>query len=168
MCSGIIQHHKGHIHVLDELVLPDTKTDSAVDAFLERTDQHHWNPRKLHLYGDATGNARDSTSGTSDWIIIKNRLRPFDITPKVPRSNPPIKETLNALSAKLKSADGTVSLTIHPRCQQLIQDFRNALWPSPDQLHNEHSLAWLRYFVHREYPLRLTRPPSNSTIGFAG
>jgi hypothetical protein len=86
----------------------------------------------------------------------------------VPRSNPAIKETINAINAKLKSADETVSLHVDPKCRQLISDFRNALWPSPNLLHDEHSLAWLRYFVHREYPIRLERKECRGTIGFAG
>lgn len=167
MCSGIIQHCEGLVQVLDELVLPDTKTDVAVTAFLDRCAQRRWNPAGLHIFGDATGNARDSTSGLSDWIIVKNRLAHLKPTYKVPRANPPIKETINAINAKLKSADGTVSLAIHERCSQLIQDFRNALWPSPTLLHDEHSLAWLRYFMQREYPLKLDRRGPIGTIGFA-
>jgi hypothetical protein len=165
MCSGIIQHQGGQVRVLDELVLPQSKTDAAVDAFLERLDARDWNADDLHIYGDATGNARDSTSGTSDWLIVKNRLKTLKPTFKVPRANPPIKATINAVNARLKNADGTVSLAIHPRCSQLIDDFRNALWPSPTLLHDEHSLAWLRYFVHREYPIRLERTAPVGTIG---
>ena len=85
MCSGIIQHCDGLVNVLDELVLPDTKTDVAVTAFLDRCAQHHWNATELHVYGDATGNARDSTSGISDWIIVKNRLAHLKPNFKVPR-----------------------------------------------------------------------------------
>jgi hypothetical protein len=61
-----------------------------------------------------------------------------------------------------------VSLQIDPRCHQLISDFRTALWPSPTMLHDEHSLAWLRYFVQREYPIRLERKKATGTIGYAG
>lgn len=168
MCSGIIQHKAGQVNVLDELVLPDTKTDTAVDAFLDRMKEHRWDAQRVQLYGDATGNARDSTSGTSDWIIVKNRLAHLQPLEKVPQSNPAIKETINAINARLKSADGTVSLAVHPRCRQLIEDFRNALWPSPNLLHEEHCLAWLRYFVQREYPIRLTKKKFSATIGFAG
>jgi hypothetical protein len=165
MCSGIIQHHAGQVRVLDELVLPQSKTDAAVDAFLERIEHRGWSAEQLHVYGDATGSARDSTSGTSDWLIVKNRLKTLKPTFKMPRANPPIKATINAVNARLKSADGVVSLVIHPRCSQLIGDFRNALWPSPTLLHDEHSLAWLRYFVHREYPIRLERTAPVGTIG---
>ena len=169
MCSGVIQHTGGFINVLDELVLPDTKTDSAVTAFLDRAKQCHWNVNKLHVYGDATGNARDSTSGTSDWIIVKNRLSHLSPVMKVPRCNPAIKQTINALNAKLRNADGEVSLAVNPRCTQLIGDFRDALWPSPNQFHDQHALAWLRYFVQREFPIRLdVSGRVSGTIGFAG
>jgi hypothetical protein len=168
MCSGVIQHKDGHVYVLDELALPDTKTDVAVTTFLERAADHGWNLQGLHIFGDATGNARDSTSGISDWIIVRNRLAHLCPHMKVPRANPGIKETINAINAKLKSADGTVSLTIDPRCHGLVNDFRNALWPSPTMLHDEHALAWLRYFVHREYPVRLVTKKPTGTIGFAG
>jgi hypothetical protein len=168
MCSGLIQHKAGKITVLDELVLPDTKTDIAVTACLDRAAGRGWDLTNVHVYGDATGNSRDSTSGLSDWIIVKNRLRHLSPKFNVPRANPAIKETINAINAKLKSADGTVSLTIHPRCQQLVTDFRNALWPSPKLLHDEHSIAWLRYFVHREYPIRLDRKKAVGSVGFAG
>jgi hypothetical protein len=170
MCSGVIQHQDGHVRVLEEFVLPDTKTDVAVTAFLDRAAERGWDLHKVHVYGDATGKCRDSTSGLSDWIIVKNRLTAANLSPQfnVPRSNPAIKETINAINARLKAADDVVRLTIDPSCRQLIADFGNALWPSPNLLHDEHSLAWLRYFVHREYPIRLQRKKSASTIGFAG
>lgn len=169
MCSGVMQHDKGFINILDELVLPDTKTDSAVTAFRDRAITRGWNLDRLHVYGDATGNARDSTSGTSDWIIVKNRLADLQPVIKVPRANPAIKQTINALNAKLRNANGEVSLAVHPRCMQLIGDFRDALWPSANQFHDQHALAWLRYFVQREYPIRLEMAGRvRGTIGFAG
>jgi hypothetical protein len=36
MCSGVIQHHQGEVRVIDEIVIPDTVTDVACAAFLER------------------------------------------------------------------------------------------------------------------------------------
>jgi hypothetical protein len=168
MCSGVIQHRDGKVVVLEEFVLPDSKTDLAATAFLDRAAERGWDLQHLSVYGDATGKCRDSTSGLSDWIIIKNRLVHLSPRMCVPRGNPPIKETINAINARLKSADGTVSLQVDPKCQQLIADFRNALWPSPTLLHEEHSLAWLRYFVHREYPIRLDKKKRVGTIGFAG
>ncbi|MDP9175557.1 MAG: hypothetical protein M3O30_17075 [Planctomycetota bacterium] len=151
MCSGIIQHHKGHISVIDELTLPDTDTDAACDVFLDRAKQRAWNLYALNIYGDATGAARDSTSGISDWYILEKRLRGLKPRFQVPKCNPPIKDTINAIRAKLKTADGATQLTVDPRCHTLIDDLRTALWPG--NLEPHHALAWLRYFTQAQYPV---------------
>lgn len=151
MCSGVIQHHLGQVRVIDELTLPDTATDAACDAFLERAAKQGWGLRQLAIYGDATGSARDSTSGVSDWYLVQNRLAHLQPRFRVPRANPPVKDSINALRARLRSANGQASLIIDPRCTRLIQDLRTALWPG--NLDQQHALAWLRYFVAMEYPI---------------
>jgi hypothetical protein len=169
MCSGIIQSKDGEIRVLEEFCLPDTRTDSACTAFLDRAEICDWNLKDMHLYGDATGNARDSTSGVSDWHIVHNRLRKarIDFRDKVPRRNPAIKDTINAINARLRNADGMSLIKIDPRCRQLIADLQSALWPSPNDLRNEHCLAWLRYYVEREFPIMPIRSPRIGRIGFS-
>jgi hypothetical protein len=170
MCSGVIQHHKGVIGVIEELTLPDTRTDSACTAFLDLAAARGWKLAGMTIYGDATGSARDSTSGVSDWYIVRNRLKSAGVkfSDKTQRANPPIKDTINAIAAKLKSADGGVSLAIHPRCARLIEDMRSALWPSGNDLRDEHCLAWLRYFTAREYPVTPDRAEAAGGIGFSG
>lgn len=156
MCSGVIQHYKGEVRILKELVLPDTKTDAAITAFLSAAKERGWKLDNVTIYGDASGSARDSTSGVSDWYIVRNRLRELlgdRFSMRVPRANPGIKDTINAVNAKLMAADGTVSLRIDPSCVTLLDNFRTALWPSPNDLADEHCLAWLRYFVDKEYPI---------------
>jgi hypothetical protein len=165
MCSGIIQHHQGKIRVIDEMVLRDTATDAACDVFLDRAAARGWDLRNLCVYGDASGSARDSTSGISDWYIVRNRLKKLSPIMKVPRCNPAIKNSINALRARLRSADGASSLLIDPRCGQLIDDLRTALWPG--NLSGQHALAWLRYFVEFEYPVRPERSAERGTISFS-
>jgi len=155
MCSGVLQHRAGMIYVIDEFTLPDTRTDHACDAFLERAKQHGWNLHSLHVYGDATGSARDSTSGTSDWRIVSNRLKQLCPIIKVPRANPHIKDTINAVNARLKDAAGGVHVSIDPRCHRLIDDLNTALWPGDLEPH--HALSWFRYFAEREYPIMYER-----------
>lgn len=151
MCSGVIQHVKGQVRVIDEIVLPDSSTDSAVTAFLERAEKGRWNLTNLTIYGDASGEARTTTTGRSDWAIVRQRLKNHGAKFKIPASNPPIKDTLNAVRARLKNAGGEVNLFINPKCDRLIDDFKSLLWPS--DLSEGHCAAWLRYFVHREYPV---------------
>jgi hypothetical protein len=164
MCSGVLQYTPhGIVRVIDELSLPDTATESACDAFLERASECGWNLKNLAIYGDASGGSRDSTSGKSDWNIVRQRLRDVPLTFKVPRSNPPIKDAINAVRALLQSADGSSRLVINPRCGRLIQDLRNAVWPG--DLDSQHALAWLRYFAERQYPVQ---PPEISRSGQVG
>jgi hypothetical protein len=158
MCNGVIQHHQGQVRVIDELTLPDTHTDAACREFLQRAAQRKWDLRHLSVYGDASGGARDSTSGVSDWYLVSNHLRRLCPTFKVPRSNPPVKDSINAVRAKLKAADGAVRLSIDPCCGRLIEDLRSAVWPG--HLDAQHALAWLRYFIACEYPIRPEAPPA--------
>jgi len=151
MCSGLIQHHKGIVRVIHEFRLIDSSTDVACDAFIDYCNQHQINTNNVYLYGDSTGNARDSTSGVSDWMIIQNRLKNLGPSLRVPRGAPLRKDTVNAVRAKLKNAKGDASLYINSSCRQLISDLQEAIWP--DHMEAQHALAWLRYFCHREYPV---------------
>lgn len=165
MCSGVIQHQKGSIRVIDEFELPDTATDDACDAFLKRAEERDWKLRGLTIYGDATGYARDSTSGRSDWIIVENKLSNWHPNIKVPRSNPPIKDSINAIRAKLHRVNDESRLVIDPRCHRLINDLRKALWPG--DLDEHHALAWFRYFVHEQFPLQIEGTKVSGGIGFS-
>jgi hypothetical protein len=165
MCSGVIQHFHDQVRIIDEFVLPDTDTNSACDAFLERAIERKWYLRDMRIYGDATGNARDSTSGITDWHIVFNRLGTYSPRRHVPRSNPALKDSINALRARLKTTDGKSNLLIDPNCRQLISDLRSAIWPG--NLDSHHALAWLRYFVNAEYPVELERDEVKGTVGFS-
>jgi hypothetical protein len=165
MCSGIIQHDRGAVRVIDELSLADTDTESACDAFLDAAERRGWDLRNVAIYGDASGWARDSTSGKSDWAIVQRRLHNLSPRMKVPRGNPAIKDTINAVRAILRSADGASRLSIDPRCGRLIEDLRNAVWPG--NLDGQHALAWFRYFIEREYYIQLPGPASFGKIGFS-
>lgn len=165
MCSGIIQHHAGKVRVIDELCLADTDTDSACDAFLERAAHSAWNLRGLTIYGDATGGARDSTSGTTDWNIVMSRLGFLTPILKVERRNPFVKDTINAVRSRLRTVNGSSYLSIDPRCNQLIDDLRNAVLK--ENLDTHHALAWLRYFMERQYPVQPPRLNSSGQISFS-
>jgi hypothetical protein len=166
MCSGVIQHHKGEVRVIHEFALPDTKTDTACDTFLGEAQRQGWNLKGLNVYGDATGDARDSTSGITDWFIVKNRLKNVeDFRSRVPRSQPGIKDTVNAVNAKLKSADGMIHVAIDPSCHGLITDLRSAL--AGTDMEPQHHVSWFRYFCNAEFPVNVNRPPASGGIGFA-
>jgi len=152
-CSGILQDYNGQVRIIAELVLEQVKTETVCDVFLDLVKQRNWNLQNMRVYGDPTGNARDSTSGITDWHILRNRLKNYDAQFRYRASPVGIKDTLNALNAKLKNAAGEVGLHIHPDCVRIIDDIKFAPWPS--DLEAQHALAWLRYFAEREYPVRI-------------
>ena len=59
--------------------------------------------------------SRDSTSGRSDWAIVQQRLHNLSPRLKVPRGNPAIKDTINAVRAILRPNDAESRLSIDPR-----------------------------------------------------
>jgi hypothetical protein len=128
-------------------------------------EQRGWDLRRVAIYGDATGWARDSTSGRSDWAIVQRRLHNISPQLKVSRSNPAVKDTINAVRAILRSAEGASRFSIDPRCVRLIEDLRSAVWPG--SLEAQHALAWFRYFIEREYSIHPPVANYGGEIGFS-
>jgi hypothetical protein len=168
MCMGIIQHKQGKIRprVIKEFCLPDSDTNVACDAFIEYWQSLRPTPKGLDIFGDATGSARDSTSGISDWYIIEKRLKNLSPVFHIPSQNPERKDTVNAVRARLKNAAGEVGLVFHSDCRQVIDNMQTALWPS--DLEPQHALAWLRYFITECYPIGMMTNPVTSSYSAVG
>ena len=45
------------------------------------------------------------------------------VTYRVPSANPPVRERVNAVNAKLRNAAGETRLFVDPKCKELIADF---------------------------------------------
>jgi hypothetical protein len=169
MCSGVLQHNRKLVRVIEEFSLANADTDAACDAFLEMATARGWNLRDLAVYGDASGKARRSNSSDSDWDIVRQRLRHLSPRMNVPLSNPRVKDTVNAVRAVLRSAGGETRLSIDPKCGRLIRDLRQSPASNNGSAQEPyHALAWLRYFVVREFPIERPMRMGRGGIGFAG
>lgn len=152
MCALLIQHERGQVCVLAEIIPPgSSSTYAACEAFDQWCETSRANPTSIFVYGDATGNARDSTSraGTTDWTILREHLRNRNARFKVPLKSPFIKDTVNAVRVRIKNAAGERNLIVHPSCKRLIKEFSELLWPS--DLEAGHCMSALRYFCEWEY-----------------
>jgi len=90
----------------------------------------------LTVYADASG-ARMQTTGSSDLKVLKEAFRSGAyglVVFKVPFSNPAVRERVGLMNAKLGSAAGGRSLTIHPRCTELIKDFEQVAFKEGSQI----------------------------------
>ena len=127
MSSVIVQIVKGRVQVLDEIVIRRGTTQQACAEFLQRYPKY---PAGVEVYGDASGNAQQTT-GFSDYDIIKDYLAVHasaKVEYRVPKSNPSVRERVNLTNSKLQSAAGFVSLVVDEKCKELIQDFEQVCY----------------------------------------
>jgi hypothetical protein len=133
LCSVLAQIHEGAILVLEELILPDSNTLAACEEFLSRTEK--WCPGgrlAVSIYGDATADQRRTSASRTDWEIVKeffgrHRER-FDVVFRVPSVNPPVKDRVNCVNAKLRNQVGEYRLLVDRDCKHLIQDLEQVAW----------------------------------------
>ena len=121
MCSVVAQIHQDEVRVLDEIVLRRAGTEQACEEFVKRFGTP---PAGVAVYGDATGSSM-RTSGASDYEIVREffRRRAGVTEFRVPKSNPSVRDRISLVNSKLCNAEGTVRLTVSPRCKELIDDF---------------------------------------------
>ena len=126
--SSIVAQKQGETFViLDEIVLSRATTHYACDEFWNRFRQH---PAGVIVYGDASGQNL-KTTGTTDYQIIRQF---FARTPyrhaeyRVPKSNPAVRERVQLVNSKLRSAAGDVRMRISARCKELIKDLEQVTY----------------------------------------
>jgi hypothetical protein len=118
---------------LDELILPDSNTLAACEEFLNRTKK--WftgSPLGVYAYGDSTSAQRHPSASRTDWQIVKeffgrypDRLR---ATFRIDSSNPPVKDRVNCVNAKLRNHAVQYRLLVNANCKALIKDFEQVCW----------------------------------------
>jgi hypothetical protein len=127
MSSLVVQMVGGKVLVLDEIVVRNGTTMDASEEFLKRYPDH-W--AGVHIYGDASGNQRQTT-GATDYEMIREYFQAHSgmtLQYRVPRANPSVRERINLTNAKLRSATGDVGLLVDPKCKELIKDLEQVTY----------------------------------------
>jgi len=137
------RHGIGH-YAFDEIwITQKTNTNECISVFIDKFRSYEkelgsWraDPQVL-LMGDSTGNAnKTSAAGETDWRIIENALKKAGISYRNMNSslNPTVKDRVNTVNTRLKSADGTVQAWLHPkRCRHLLKDLQRVTWKANGQ-----------------------------------
>jgi phage terminase large subunit-like protein len=122
--ATVLQDFNGFLRVLDEIVLEVGTTKDIADAFILRFPAHG---AELHIHGDATSQRRSAQTGKSDYDLLLEVFRalPYPVRVFVPRSNPPVRDRVNALNAKLIGRGGVVGMEVPPHCVEIIADFES-------------------------------------------
>ncbi len=160
-CVWVLVQREGRIvRAIDEIIKRNTNTVEMAKEFLSRYKGHR--PGVI-VYGDAAGSAR-TTTGSSDYAILSE----LGIgNHKLKRSNPAVKDRVNAVNAMLENSSGEVRLVHSPRCKELKRDFEGVTWRgstgeiNKGDLERTHATDALGYFIQYEFPIRATRPAPN-------
>ena len=117
MSSVVCQYHHNSetFAVIDEIILERSDTNDAVAEFEARWGSHK---AGVVIYGDASGNARDTRSRATDYEILR---RAGFTNQKVPRANPGIRERHITVNALLRDAKGQNRVLISPECKTVIK-----------------------------------------------
>ncbi len=155
-CVWVVCQSDGEsVWVVDEIVLRNTNTMEMAGELMRRYGTSDSRKHGIVIYGDAAGSAR-STTGKSDYAILYEM---GFVIQNVSKSNPFVKDRINAVNAMLVNTRGEVRLKHHPRCVYLKRDFETVSWSSGSDLDKRdsertHASDALGYFIENEFPLR--------------
>jgi hypothetical protein len=122
MSSLIVQPAAGGtVQVVGEIVIRHGTTKQACEEFLQRFPRHD---AGVLIYGDASGNQRQTT-GATDYEMIREHFAVHSSTKveyRVSKANPSVRERINLTNRLLKSAAGKIGLLVDEQCKELIKD----------------------------------------------
>ncbi len=160
LVCAIARVNGNEISVIDEISMEGSNTYEMAEELLNRYPDN-----RLWVYPDASGQARKTSSNTSDHHILRNSG--FQL--KVKSINPPVKDRIASVNASLKAVDGSVKLRIDPKCKNLIKCISSQTYKLgthiPDKGGNlDHMNDALGYLVHWINPIR-TNKPKDAPVG---
>lgn len=120
----------------DEIHLSDSNTPEAANVLADKLtimrDQGHRPPDyDVIICGDASGKARSTKGNESDYQIITQVLKARGIKFRniTPEANPSIKDRVNAVNAKCKSATNETAMWFHSEhVPWTIHDMERVTW----------------------------------------
>lgn len=129
MCWSLLQARNGDFYVGQEIAVPNTNTEQCAMVLIEHVKDHK---PGIVLIGDASGKSnKTSASGNTDYSILMKMLKAakINVKNKTPESNPHVKDRVNMVNSRLKSADGSVHFWYNPKtCPRLKKDFERVTW----------------------------------------
>lgn len=157
----------------DSIHLNDSNSPEAsrllVDKIMIMRDQgFQATETEVIICGDASGNARSTKGNDSDYDIIKQTLKAAGIRYRdvTPDANPAIKDRINAVNSKLKSASDNIGVYIHKtNCKPLMHDLERVLWKNGADFQLDsgkdrqltHASDAMGYVIHKLSPIKAVR-----------
>ena len=161
--SIVIAVKRGEIlYVIDEICLYTSNTQEACDELNSRYPNN-----KIWAYPDPSARQRKtSAGGLTDLTILANA----GLVVKAPTSHTPVRDRINAVNSRLRSAAGIINLYIDPRCKHLIESLEKQNYKEGSSIPEKggdkdysHMNDALGYMVDYMFPINRTRDNSQGT-----
>lgn len=157
LVAAICRVNGNEISVIDEISMEGSNTFEMAEELLNRYPN-----TRMWVYPDASGQARKTSSNTSDHHILRNA----GFVLKVKNINPPVKDRIASVNASLKTVDGSVKLTVDPKCRNLIKCISSQVYKEGTQIPDKngtndlsHMNDAIGYLVNWINPIRRVQDP---------
>ena len=154
--AAIMVRDKDDLYVIDEIVMYSSNTNEMADEIKNRYPYS-----RILCYPDPAGAAGSTKSrGQTDHTILHNAG--FKIL--APRKHDAVRDRINALNARLASADGKNHLFVSKRCKYIIESLEKYCYKPGTQIPDkdsgfDHIFDALSYCVSFIFPLKRTQAP---------
>jgi len=150
--SAVVAIREGStLKIMDEIVIYGSNTDEIVDEIKTR-----YPSRQICVYPDPAARQRKtSAGGRTDLSILQNA----GFAVKIRDKHSAIRDRINSVNARLKSADGQRHLMIDPKCKQVIKSLERQTYKEgtsqPDKDSGfDHMNDALGYLIDFLYPIK--------------
>lgn len=174
LSSAIGVRRGDSLYLLDEIVLSSAISKQSALEFVEKYKDHK--NKHVLIYGDPAGRAGEKHGHASDYVDIESVLRQsgWKFTRKVKQAHPSIKDRQNAVRAKIKSADGHISLFVNPvtakwcdKGLSTVQLQKGSTFQEDQKNQYQHITTAIGYCVDREWPITNMNSGIRRTRGLA-
>ena len=167
MASAIfVMPNATEMYFIDEIKMKGSSTDDVVMEIKNRYPNS-----RVTVFPDPACKARKtSAGGRTDLSILQNAG--FDV--KMRNAHPSIRDRVNSTNAKLKSANGTRTLFVDPKCKEVIKSLERLVYKEgtnvPDKDSGfDHMADALGYAVEYLFPIKKEYSAQQPTRwGFGG
>ena len=153
------------VYILDEIVLISAVSKQSAKEFVEKFKDHQ--NKHVFIYGDPAGRAGEKHGHKSDYNDIEDVLSAngWTYTRRVKKAHPAIKDRQNAVRAKIRTADGQISLFVNTQTAPwshkglaTVQLQQGSAFQEDQKNQYQHITTAIGYFIDYLYPVSYDEP----------
>lgn len=156
MSAVVFAREGDSLHAINEIEMYSSNTQEMVDEI-----QSRYPKSRIWVYPDpACRQRKTSAGGATDLSILQNA----GFTVKCPNAHNAIRDGINAVNSRLRSATGEVNLYVDPKCKKVIECLEKHSYKEGTTQPNkesgfDHMADAIRYAVDYMFPIRRETEP---------